>query len=253
MKSMILTGVLMAAALPALAQDGGAQGWQARGALEQYYAHIAAKEYDAAYALWGQDGASSGQTPESFAEGFASTKDVTVFTGPTMVNGGAGSLDAEVPVRIDSTLVDGTVQHFAGTYTMRRVNDVQGATAAQLAWHIGSASIHVAQDEAGGGIPEAMQGRWGLVPADCTSTQGDAKGLMTVGPKTLKFYESRGTLAEVTARSAERIEASFAFEGEGMVWSYTEVLALQDGGHTLTRQEEGDGAMPGVLSYSACD
>src|SRR4051812_2684079 len=26
-------------------------------------------------------------------------------------------------------------------------------------------------------IPTAIRGRWGLVPADCTSTRGDAKGL----------------------------------------------------------------------------
>src|SRR5687767_670720 len=28
-------------------------------------------------------------------------------------------------------------------------------------------------------IPAALHGRWGLTPADCTSTRGDAKGLLT--------------------------------------------------------------------------
>src|SRR5688500_4994135 len=29
-------------------------------------------------------------------------------------------------------------------------------------------------------IPAAFHGRWGMVPADCTSTKGDAKGLITI-------------------------------------------------------------------------
>src|SRR3954452_16808212 len=40
-------------------------------------------------------------------------------------------------------------------------------------------------------IPPALHGRWGLTPMDCTSTRGDAKGLLIVGPADLKFYESR--------------------------------------------------------------
>ncbi len=29
-------------------------------------------------------------------------------------------------------------------------------------------------------IPAALHGRWGMVPADCTSTRGDNKGLLTI-------------------------------------------------------------------------
>ncbi len=259
MKSMIMTALMMAAAAPVLAQEAGkAQGWEVRGALEQYYADISAANYESAYALWGTKGEASGQTLDQFAEGFAQTREVAVFTGPTMVEGAAGSLYAEVPVRIESELEDGTQQRFAGTYTMRRVNDVQGASAAQLAWHIQSASIRLMDGASGADgaddtIPEALQGRWGLVPADCTTTMGDEKGLLTIGPKTLKFYESRATLGEITERSDTRIEARFAFEGEGMTWEYDEVLDLQDDGETLIRREYGKGAMPGVLKYGACE
>ena len=35
-------------------------------------------------------------------------------------------------------------------------------------------SLTVAHGTAATGIPESMQGRWALVPADCTSTRGDA-------------------------------------------------------------------------------
>src|SRR6478736_2899433 len=37
-------------------------------------------------------------------------------------------------------------------------------------------------------IPEQYRGRWGQVPADCSSTKGDAKGLITIGDKTIRFY-----------------------------------------------------------------
>src|SRR5690349_7888152 len=61
----------------------------------------------------------------------------------------------------------------------------------------------------GTAIPVAMQGRWGLVPADCTSTQGDAKGLIIVNAGTIAFYESRATLGEVKESSDAKFVGSF--------------------------------------------
>ena len=101
-------------------------------------------------------------------------------------------------------------------------------------------------------IPAAIQGRWGLVPADCTSTRGDAKGLLTIGPDMLRFYESVGTLAEVTEASDTRIRAAFEFTGEGMTWQRDETLDAQDGGKTLIRREYGDEAAPGPFKYTKC-
>src|ERR671912_3002240 len=34
-------------------------------------------------------------------------------------------------------------------------------------------------------IPTQYHGRWGMVPADCTSTRGDAKGLIDIGGGTI--------------------------------------------------------------------
>lgn len=101
-------------------------------------------------------------------------------------------------------------------------------------------------------IPAAMQGRWGLVAADCTSTMGDAKGLLDVGPTTLKFYESRGTLGTVTEGDDDEIRAMFAFTGEGMEWQREMELELDDDGKTLVREEFGQDAAAGKLRYSRC-
>ena len=36
-------------------------------------------------------------------------------------------------------------------------------------------------------IPAALQGRWGLTPQDCTSALGDAKGLLVINGRELRF------------------------------------------------------------------
>ena len=102
-------------------------------------------------------------------------------------------------------------------------------------------------------IPAALRGRWGLVAADCTSTRGDAKGLIRVTRDTIRFYESRAPLGRVAARDRSRIVADFAFEGEGQTWRKRMVLDARDGGRTLVRRESGDDAMPGALRYRRCE
>jgi hypothetical protein len=106
--------------------------------------------------------------------------------------------------------------------------------------------------DAGSGIPIALHGRWGLVPADCTSTRGDNKGLLTINGTTLRFYESVGTLGKVAERDAGRIAADFAMTGEGQEWTRRMTLDTADGGKTLVRREQGADAMPDALRYQKC-
>lgn len=107
------------------------------------------------------------------------------------------------------------------------------------------------QDDAGE-IPVSIQGRWGLVAADCTSTRGDAKGLLVIAPAKLTFYESVGTLGAVKERTDSRIRASFSFTGEGMEWTREMVLEAENDGKSLLREEFGHDAMPGPLKYARC-
>jgi len=106
--------------------------------------------------------------------------------------------------------------------------------------------------DTGTGIPAALQGRWGLVPADCTSTRGDNKGLLTITADTLRFYESVGTLGKVAERDASRIVADFAMTGEGQSWTRRMVLDAEDNGKSLVRREQGADAMLGLLRYQRC-
>ena len=101
-------------------------------------------------------------------------------------------------------------------------------------------------------IPAAMHGRWGLVAADCTSTRGDAKGLIEVSEKEIRFYESVGRVDTASATGDAGFRASFAFTGEGMEWTRDMQLSLSDDGNTLTRSEFGEDALAEPLIYTKC-
>ena len=109
--------------------------------VRRYYEAIDAKRYHDAYALWSDNGRSSGQTYEAFAKGFAETASVTVETGtPGDVGAAAGSRYIEIPVTITARTTSGATQNFAGVYKLRRAV-VDGASAVQRSWRIYDADI----------------------------------------------------------------------------------------------------------------
>lgn len=110
--------------------------------VRDYYDAINEGEYERAYSHWDGNGSASGQTLEQFEQGFAETKHVDVqIEQPGREDVAAGSLFIEIPVTITATTSDERTQSFSGTYSLRRVNDVPGATKEQLTWHIYAANI----------------------------------------------------------------------------------------------------------------
>ena len=96
-------------------------------------------------------------------------------------------------------------------------------------------------------IPAALQGRWGLTPGDCTTMRGDAKGLLTVTPNDLHFYESRAVPAADVSVDGNSISGNFVFAGEGQNWSKFEALKLDH--KVLVRTETNPSAS---FSYAKC-
>lgn len=94
-------------------------------------------------------------------------------------------------------------------------------------------------------IPAGFHGRWGLVAADCTSTRGDAKGLITVADKTIRFYESTATLKEQQPAIATSFAGLYGFTGEGQTWQ--KVVTLTRTGDTLKRADD-----EGSYTYKRC-
>ncbi|HEY8592783.1 MAG TPA: hypothetical protein VIL42_07950 [Sphingomicrobium sp.] len=98
-----------------------------------------------------------------------------------------------------------------------------------------------------GSIPASLHGRWGLNPADCTSTRGDAKGLLTVSATELRFYESRAVPGADVVFDDDSVKGRFNFTGEGMEWSKFQALQVQ--GNKLVRTETDPAAS---FTYAKC-
>jgi hypothetical protein len=94
-------------------------------------------------------------------------------------------------------------------------------------------------------FPAQYRGRWGMVAADCTSTRGDAKGLITIGDTTVKFYETLASLKEQRPAIATSFAGLFAFTGEGQKWE--KVMTFTRTGETLKRADE-----EGSFTYKRC-
>lgn len=95
---------------------------------------LAAGDFAGAARVWRQDAGIGGPTLRSRFGGPAT---LTFAPGDIRQEGAAGSLYCEIPVRIEAP--GRPVE--AGTLTLRRANDVPGATAEQLRWHIESSTF----------------------------------------------------------------------------------------------------------------
>jgi hypothetical protein len=110
--------------------------------LRDYYAAINARDFVKAYLQWSNGGGTSGQSPQQFADGYATTAGVSVVLGePGPVEGAAGSRYIEIPATLDANQGDGSVRHYTGAFTLR-MSVVDGASEAERGWHIASASLH---------------------------------------------------------------------------------------------------------------
>src|SRR5262249_32862942 len=109
--------------------------------VREYYAAIQDRDFRRAYRQWANDGAASRLSDARFAAGFENTARVEANVGePGGIDAAAGSRYVEVPVTLRAVTRQGTDQWFRGHYVLRR-SVVDGATPAQLRWHIDSATM----------------------------------------------------------------------------------------------------------------
>ena len=98
-------------------------------------------DYATARGVWGNHGEASKQTPAAFAAAWDKYRIIDITPGKGDQEGAAGSLYYEAPVTVTGLRRDGKPYNLAGTITLRRVNDVAGATPEQLRWHIESSTL----------------------------------------------------------------------------------------------------------------
>ena len=106
--------------------------------VETYFAALIERRYSDAYRLF----PASGMSEAEFAASYAKYRTFAAAVGtPGTTEGGAGSIYIEIPVVVTGMLQTGTPFRLEGPVALRRVNDVDGATAAQLRWHIFSSEL----------------------------------------------------------------------------------------------------------------
>jgi hypothetical protein len=104
--------------------------------LNAWATAVEARDWAAVRAFWGDHGARSGLSEAAFAAKWSILHDPHVIVAKGDGEGGAGSLYYTAPVRI----IDGA-RTLTGEIVIRRVNDVDGASAEQLRWHIESTTL----------------------------------------------------------------------------------------------------------------
>lgn len=92
-------------------------------------------------------------------------------------------------------------------------------------------------------IPEPFIGVWDYAEGRCMASS-DLR--MEIEPQRITFYESVGTVEEVTPRGEDEVAVALDMEGEGETWENTLLLTLSDDGEILTPQDAGgaDNPMP---------
>lgn len=126
-------------------EDAGAKG--AKGAVEvlsNYYDLLKTGRLDDASQLWSPPDATALRLSEQSLSDYQS-REVDIGE-PGRIEGAAGSLYISIPIQIDAHKAGEDV-HLSGEATLRRVNDVPGATPEQLSWRITRIDLQPAEQD----------------------------------------------------------------------------------------------------------
>jgi hypothetical protein len=130
------TGAAAAASTTSASQLPGAFDRDPIHALDYWRQAMERRDWAAAHRVSGELGGQSGLSSQQFAAAWDKYQTVKVTVGAGQQEGAAGSSYYEVPVTITGLTRADKPYRLAGRLTLRRVNDVEGATPEQLRWHI---------------------------------------------------------------------------------------------------------------------
>lgn len=112
----------------------------ARNILLGFARAIERKNYGEAWALLSPADRAKWSRP-AFAAMFADLRAITVAIPEGTTEGAAGSIYYTAPVTITADDSDGRPVRMEGSAVLRRVNDVDGASPAQLRWHFATLTL----------------------------------------------------------------------------------------------------------------
>ncbi|MDT8893880.1 hypothetical protein RSO41_04365 [Halomonas sp. I1] len=105
---------------------------------ERYFRHLETGAFDQAYAMWAPDSPTHEGGSERFGQSMLAYQSFDgEATGAARTEGAAGTLYAEVPIRVSGTRRGEPFSH-EGTMTLKRCNDVPGCSAQERQWQIES-------------------------------------------------------------------------------------------------------------------
>lgn len=112
----------------------------ARNVLLGFARALENRQFDTAFALLGGS-ARGDQSETEFAAQWNDLRDISVAIVDGGIEGGAGSLYYTAQTTITAQDAAGRLVRFEGPIVLRRINDVDGASAAQLRWHLASFDV----------------------------------------------------------------------------------------------------------------
>jgi len=105
--------------------------------LRRYVALLAVGQSAEARRLWTEGGEAGGGPPEAFADSLGDQGGYDARIGPPgRIEGAAGSLYVQIPITLATRAMAGASMDRAAIATLRRSNDVPGASDEQRRWHI---------------------------------------------------------------------------------------------------------------------
>jgi len=112
----------------------------ARSVLLDWARALELEEFDQAWAML-SDADQARWNESDFAAMFADLDEITVAVPDGTMEGAAGSTYYTAATTITASDADGRPVHYEGEVVLKRVNDVPGASAEQLRWHIERVSL----------------------------------------------------------------------------------------------------------------
>lgn len=215
--------------------------------LEKYALALESKDFDAAYALWGDDGGASGLTKEKFAGAYDKYLTIKMLIGRPETGGPeiagsevSGPETASVPVQVYGRLKNSNNE----PYNMIGEIILSRSGGKDMPWEITDSNLEprgvVHQDESGSResaatiIPPEFHGRWAR-SADLCNSDADTMKLL-IGAEKLEFWESEASVKSVQ-KSGRHIKITADYTGEGENWTRTTSYTLSADGKTLTSDD----------------
>lgn len=125
---------------PPLTPEAGRSITGARNILLSFARAIELEEFDQAWAVL-SEADQRRWSKAQFAALFSDLSGTTVAIAQGTTEGAAGSIYYTAPITITAEDESGRPVRMEGEAVLRRVNDVDGATAAQLRWHFGTLTL----------------------------------------------------------------------------------------------------------------